>query len=398
MLAPIYLDHHATTPCDPRVVEAMAPFWNESFGNAASRTHALGWRAAEAVEAAREAVAALVGARPRDVVFTSGATEANNLALLGTLRSRGARGAHIVTCVTEHRAVLDPCAALEREGCAVTRLPVDRDGRLDLDRLRAALARPTQLVSLMHANNEIGVIHPIANIARIVHEHGALLHTDAAQSAGWVPVDVEDLGADLLSLSGHKLYGPKGIGALVLRRRRPSLRLEPILHGGGHERGLRSGTLPVPLCVGFGRACQITAQERPAHAARVLELRERLWRRLREGLEGVWLNGDVERRLPGNLNVSFRGVEGQTLLVSLPELALSTGSACTSANPEPSHVLRSLGLGKDRALGAIRIGIGRSNDDAEIERAAQLLVAGVQRLRSLRASGRPGVRDGGTSQ
>ena len=379
---PIYLDHHATTPCDARVVAAMQPYFAEDYGNAASRTHAFGWRAAEAVERARAQVAGLVGADPREVVFTSGATEANNLALIGgaraLARARGGAVLRLVTCATEHRAVLDPIAALEREGFAAVRLPVQPDGRVDPERLRAALAEPTLLVSIMHANNEIGVVQPIEALARLAAEAGAAFHCDAAQSPATLALDLTQLGIDFLSLSAHKLYGPKGIGALLVRRG-GNARLEPILHGGGHERGLRSGTLPVPLCVGLGAACRIAGLEREAEAARIRGLRDRLWSRIAREIPGAELHGHAERRLPGNLNVGLP-VESSALLAALPELALSTGSACTSAVPEPSHVLLALGIERARALGSVRIGIGRPTSPDEIERAADLLAERVAKL------------------
>ena len=384
MERPIYLDHHATTPCDARVVAAMQPYFAEEYGNAASRTHAFGWRAAEAVERARAQVAALVGADPREVVFTSGATEANNLALCGGARAlrraRGGAGARVVTCATEHRAVLDPVAALEREGFTALRLPVAPDGQLDPERLRAALAEPALLVSVMHANNEIGVLQPIDALARLGAEAGAAFHCDAAQSAGSLALDLTQLGVDYLSLSAHKLYGPKGVGALVVRR---GARLEPILHGGGHERGLRSGTLPVALCVGFGAAAELARERREADARRLAALRDRLLARLEAELPELAVNGSREQRLPGNLNVSFLGAEGEALLAALPELALSTGSACTSAKREASHVLRALGADEARALSALRFGIGRGNSEDEIDRAAELVIAATRRLRAL---------------
>ena len=387
MQRPIYLDHHATTPCDTRVVQAMLPYFGEEFGNAASRTHSFGWRAAEAVERARAQVAALVGADPRDLVFTSGATEADNLALFGAARAlRRARGTavnHVVTCRTEHRAVLDPAAALEREGFRVSVLPVDGDGLVDPERLRAALREPTLLVSIMHANNEIGVLQPIAALAERAAEAGAAFHSDAAQSGLTQTLDVTQLGVDFLSLSAHKLYGPKGIGALVVRRRGPHARLDPILHGGGHERGLRSGTLPVPLCVGFGAAAELARESRETDAVRFASLRDRLWTRLSEALPQLQVNGSLVQRLPGNLNVSFLGAEGEALLAALPELALSTGSACTSAKREPSHVLRALGAGEARALSALRFGVGRATSEADVERAAELVIAATRKLRAL---------------
>ncbi len=379
---PIYLDHHATTPCDPRVVEAMRPWWTDEFGNAASKTHAFGWRADEAVEGARQRVADLIGADPRELVFTSGATESNNLAIFGLARARRERGRHVVTVQTEHRAVLDPCRALEKEGFRVTYLPVDRGGLVDLDRLASSLDDEAVLLSVMHANNEIGVIQPLEEIGVIARSRGIPLHSDAAQSAGKLALDVCELGVDALSLSAHKLYGPMGVGALWLRRG-AGLRLEPILHGGGHERGLRSGTLPVPLCVGFGRACELASELREEEARRLARLTESLWKRLTTELGGVELNGDALRRLPGNLNVTFLGVEGEALMLALPDLAVSSGSACTSAIREPSHVLRALGLDERRALSSVRFGLGRSTTQEQVDAAAELLIEQARRLRAL---------------
>ena len=394
---PIYLDHQATTPCDPRVVEAMLPYFTQEFGNPASRTHGFGWRAEKAVERGREQIAELIGASARDVIFTSGATEANNLALCGAARALRERGDHLVTCRTEHRAVLDPCQALEKEGFRVTRLGVGPDGLLDLEELCAALSARTLIVSVMHANNEIGVIQPIEEIGALCRERGVLFHSDAAQSVGKLPVDVEAAGVDLLSLTAHKLYGPKGIGVLYVRRRNPRLRVVPILYGGGHERGLRSGTLPTPLCVGLGRACEIAGAEMSEESARLGALRDRLWGRLSEALEEVHLNGHPGRRLPGNLNVSFAGVEGEALLMGLPEIAVSSGSACSSASRSPSHVLRALGLGEVRALSSVRFGIGRWNTEVEIDSAAGRVIEEVERLRELSPlwgdRARPGARD-----
>jgi len=380
---PIYLDHHATTPCDPRVVDAMLPYLTDAFGNAASKTHAFGWQAEEALEAARAAIARDLGADPREIVFTSGATEANNLAILGTARAAGARGRHVVTCRTEHNAVLDPCRALEKDGVRVTALGVDRAGHLDLNALRDALEPDTVLVSIMHANNEIGVVHDMAAIGRITGERGVLLHCDAAQSVGKLPVDVGALGVDLLSFTAHKIYGPKGIGALYVRRAQPRIELEPLVYGGGHERGLRSGTVPVALCVALAAALEIAVNEREAEAVRLRTLRERLWQRLQSELEDVHLNGDAEQRLPGNLNASFGGVEGEALIVALDDVAVSTGSACTSAKQEPSHVLRALGLPVEQALGSLRFGLGRGTTEDDIDHAATRVVAQVRRLREL---------------
>lgn len=377
----VYLDHHATTPCDPRVVDAMLPYFTEEFGNAASRTHVRGFAAGRATEHARRQVAAAIGADAREIVFTSGATEACNLAILGAARAARARGrasVHVVTVATEHRAVLDPCRALRREGVRLSELPVDREGMLAPDAVRGAIDSDTVLVSVMLANNEIGAVQPLAEVAAIARERGVLVHTDAAQALGKVPVDVRALGVDLLSLSAHKVYGPKGIGALFVRR---GVALEPILHGGGQERGLRSGTLPVPLCVGFGLAAVLGTNELSGDAARIRALRDRLHRGLEERVGGVVLNGPSEPRLPGTLNVSFQGIEAQALLLSLPALAASTGSACTSSQPEPSHVLRALGLPRARALAAVRLCVGRTTQAVEIDRAIELLAGAVARLR-----------------
>jgi len=392
--APIYLDHFATTPVDPRVLEAMLPWFSQDFGNAASRTHVFGWRAEAAVEQARAEVASALGARePREIVFTSGATESNNLALQGVARACASRGDHLVTVATEHRAVLDVCTALEREGRRVSVLPVDAGGLVDPDALRRAIEPRTVLVSVMAANNEIGVLQPLAQLAAICRERGVLLHSDAAQAAGKVPLDVRALGVDLLSVSAHKLYGPKGVGALYVRGGSPRVRVAPLLYGGGHERGMRSGTLPVPLVVGLGRALALAVTEREAEAARLAELRDRLWQRLQAGLgELVLRNGDPVRCLPAALHVSFPGVDAAALLPQLPDVALSSGSACSSASPEPSHVLRALGLPPDRVRSGIRFGLGRFNTAEEIERAAARVVEQVQRLHEERRSRQPTPR------
>jgi cysteine desulfurase len=380
---PIYLDAHATTPVDPRVLEAMLPYFRESFGNAASRNHAYGWEAEEAVDRARTQMAAAIGAAAKEIVWTSGATEANNLAILGAGEARREAGDHVVTCVSEHPAVLDPCRELERRGFRVTRLPVGEDGRVSPDDLRAALGDRTVLVTIMAANNEVGTLQPVAGLARVTHEHSpALFHTDATQAVGRVPVDVEAGGIDLLSASAHKFYGPKGVGALYVRRRRPTVRLEPRVFGGGHERGLRSGTLNVPGIVGMGAAAEIAAAEREAEAARVGGLRDRLWERIRTELEGVALNGPMEHRLANNLNVSFPGVEAEDLLREMPEVACSTGAACSSASLEPSHVITAMGLGEARAQSSLRFGLTRFTTAEEIERAGEIVVGAVQRLRS----------------
>ncbi len=388
---PIYLDHQSTTPADPRVVEAMLPYFSDDFGNAASKTHVFGWRAEAAVELARETLAAAIGARaPAEIVFMSGATESINLALKGAAHARAGTKDHLVVAATEHRAVLDTCRALEAAGATLTLLPVDAHGLLDPDALRRSLGPRTLLVSVMAANNEIGVLQPLEEIGRICREHSVLFHCDAAQAAGKLALDVEALGIDLLSLSAHKFYGPKGIGALYVRSR-PRVRLHPLLHGGGHERGLRSGTLPVPLIVGAARALALSLEELPSEQPRLLALRGRLLERLHGDLEGVELNGHGERRLAGNLNLSFLGVDAAALLLALPEVALSTGSACSSAEPHPSHVLRALGLPEATIRSAIRIGIGRFNTEEENDWVAAKLVHEVRRLRALST---PGTRPG----
>lgn len=382
---PIYLDHQSTTPVDPRVVEAMAPWWTRDFGNAASRTHVFGWRAEAAVEAARATLARAVGAAdPQEIVFTSGATESDNLALAGMARAQRGRGGHLVTVASEHPAVLDTARALAAEGFTLTELPVDGAGFVDPDDVGRALTDDTVLVSVMWANNEIGVLQPIEAIAERCRARGVAFHSDAAQAVGKVPVDAAAAGVDLLSFTAHKLYGPKGIGALRVRRGRPRLRLAPLLHGGGHEGGLRSGTLPVPLIVGFARAVELALAEREAEAARLAALRARLLDRLRAGLDGVFVNGDLGRRLPGNLNVGFEGVDADGLLAALPELAISTGSACASARAERSHVLRALGRSDAELRASVRIGLGRGTGEAEIDAAADRLVAEVRAQRARR--------------
>ncbi|MCI0378514.1 MAG: IscS subfamily cysteine desulfurase [Gemmataceae bacterium] len=378
---PIYLDNNATTRCDPRVVAAMLPYFTELYGNAASRHHAYGWKAAEAVDEARQQVAELIGADAKEIVFTSGATESNNLALKGAAVMYRRQGNHLVTVQTEHHAVLDPCRRLQREGFEVSFLPVDRFGRVSAEQVGAAITAKTILVSVMAANNEIGTLQPIAEIGRVCKERKVLLHTDATQAVGKIPIDVEALQVDLLSLSGHKMYGPKGVGALFVRRRNPHVRLEPLFDGGGHERGLRSGTLPVPLVVGLGEACRLCALEMPDEARRCRALRERLWNGLSENLAGVFLNGHPAERLAGNLNVSFGQVRGEALLMALKNIAVSSGSACTSASVEPSYVLRALGVSDDLAHSSIRFGIGRFTTAQEIEFAIKEVTQTVQRLR-----------------
>ncbi len=362
---PIYLDHNATTPLDPRVLDAMLPYFRERFGNAASRTHAYGTEASEAVETARTQVAALIGADPREIVWTSGATESDNLAILG---SAGAKGGHVVTVATEHRAVLDPCEALEKRGLRVTWLKVDSKGRLDLERLAAVLTKETRLVSIMHANNETGVLHPIREIGALCKARGVLFHTDATQSYGKEPIDVEADGIDLLSASAHKLHGPKGAGLLYVRRKNPRVRCEPLIFGGGHEKGLRSGTLNVPAVVGFGAAALLAKAGGPAERERIRALRDRLERGL-----GGRVNGDPDRRLATTTNLSFEGKDGAALMKALPDLAISSASACTSASMQPSHVLGAMGLDEARIRGSLRFSLGRFTTEAEVDRAVALL-------------------------
>jgi cysteine desulfurase len=380
---PIYLDNHSTTRTDPRVLEVMLPYFTEHYGNAASRHHVFGCKAEEAVDQARAQVAELIGATAREIVFTSGATESNNLALKGVAGMYRSRGDHLITAVTEHKAVLDPCKRLQREGFRVTFLPVDRFGQVSAEQVAAALTDRTILVSIMTANNEVGTLQPVRAIGRLCKERGVLFHTDAVQAAAHIPLDVEEMGIDLLSLSAHKLYGPKGVGALYVRRRQPHVRLEPILDGGGHERGMRSGTLPVPLVVGFGQACELCRQVRASEAERLLHLRERLRRGIMERLRETFLNGHPTERLPGNLNLSFAFVEGEALLMGMKDVAVSSGSACTSANPEPSYVLKALGVGDELAHSSIRFGLGRFNTEEEVDYVMDSVVGTVNRLRAL---------------
>jgi len=382
MKLPVYMDYHATTPVDPRVLDAMLPFFREEFGNAASKSHAFGWRAEEAVEEARGQVARLVGASAKEIVWTSGATESDNLAVKGAAQFHRARGRHLVTVKTEHKAVLDSMHALERDGFEVTFLDVDRGGRLDPERLRAALRPDTILVSVMHANNEVGVVQPIEEIGRITRERGVVFHCDAVQSVGRIPFDVERANVDLASLSAHKMYGPKGVGALYVRRK-PRVRLVAQMDGGGHERGFRSGTLNVPGIVGFGKAAEIALAEAPAEAARVLLLRERLRRGIEAGLDLVTVNGTLDHRLPGNLNVSFAYVEGEALMMAVKDVAVSSGSACTSASLEPSYVLRAMGVADDLAHSSIRFGLGRFTTEEEVDFAVKLFVEKVRKLREM---------------
>ncbi len=380
-LRPIYLDYQASTPCDPRVIETMLPFFGERFGNPHSVNHRQGREAEAAVEHARGQVAELIGAEAREIVFTSGATEANNLAVKGAARFLKERRPHVISCVTEHKCVLESVRRLEKEGVRVTWLPVGSNGLIDLNDLAAALDEETALVSIMAVNNEIGSIQPIAEIGALCREYGALFHTDAAQAAGKIPLDVEAMKIDLLSISSHKMYGPMGVGVLYVRRR-PRVRLEPLFDGGGQERGIRSGTLPGPLCVGLGAACEIAQGEMTAEAARLTGLRDRLLNTLQARLTGISVNGATDRRIPGNLNLSFAGVEAETLMHAMPGLSVSTGSACTSASVEPSYVLRALGLSDAAARASIRIGLGRPTTESEIDTAVEIIVAAVSHQRA----------------
>jgi cysteine desulfurase len=381
-MLPIYMDNHSTTRCDPRVLDAMLPYFGDEFGNAASTTHDFGRRAAAAVGRAREQVAAAIGASAKEIVFTSGATEADNLAIKGAAAMLRKRGNHIVTVVTEHHAVLDPCKRLAREGYDVTFLPVDRFGMIDPNDVGKAINDRTILISIMAANNEIGTIHPIAEIGRIARERGVVFHTDATQAVGKIPIDVESMNIDLLSLSAHKMYGPKGVGALYVRRK-PPVRLAPLIDGGGHERNMRSGTVAVPLVVGLGRACELSIAEMDAESRRLTTLRVRLQHGLSSRIDEITLNGHPTERLPGNLNLSFAYVEGEALLMSMKHVAVSSGSACTSANPEPSYVLKAIGLSDDLAHASIRFGLGRFNTDEEVDYTIDCVTETVERLRRM---------------
>jgi cysteine desulfurase len=383
MKFPIFLDNHSTTPMDPRVLDAMLPYFVEKFGNAASRNHQFGWEAEEAVEQARKQIAKLIHCDAKEIVFTSGATESDNLALKGAVEMYKEKGDHIITCATEHRAVLDTCKSLEKRGIKVTYLPVGKDGRVSPDEVRKAITDKTILISIMLANNEIGTIHPIAEIGKIAKEKGILFHCDATQGVGKVPVDVEALKVDLMSFTGHKIYGPKGVGALYVRKKGPRVRLAPQIDGGGHERGMRSGTLPVPLVVGFGKACELCEQEMPTESKRIATMRDRLQAQIMGTLDECYLNGHPTERLPHNLNISFAYVEGEALLMGVKEIALSSGSACTSATLEPSYVLRALGVGSDLAHSSIRFGLGRFTTDEEVDYTAKRMVEAVKRLREM---------------
>ena len=380
---PIYMDNHATSPLDPRVLDAMMPYLTKTFGNAASRNHSFGWEAEQAVEQARTQIARLIGATAKEIIFTSGATESNNLALKGIAEMYRERGNHIITQVTEHKAVLDTCKRLEKYGYRVTYLPVKADGLIDMEDLKRAMDEKTILVSIMFANNEIGVIQPVAEIGKLCHERNVIFHTDAVQAVGKVPVDVNAMNIDVLSLSGHKIYGPKGVGALYVRRRNPRVQIAAQIDGGGHERGMRSGTLNVPGIVGLGEACEVAGKEMATEAARLKAMRDHLRAKLEGVLDYVHVNGSWEHRLPGNLNMSFVYVEGESLLMGINDIAVSSGSACTSATLEPSYVLKALGLGDDVAHSSIRFGLGRFNSEAEVDYVADKLIDVVQKLREL---------------
>jgi cysteine desulfurase len=383
MKLPIYLDNHATTPVDPRVLDAMMPYFKELFGNAASRNHSFGWEAEEAVEKARKQVASLIGATAKEIVFTSGATESNNLALKGIAQMYAEKGNHIITAASEHKAILDTCKHLEKEGCRVTYLPLQADGLIDLDMLKESFTDKTILVSIMYANNEIGVVQPIREIGKLCKERGILFHTDMVQAAGKIPVNVIEDNIDLASISAHKIYGPKGVGALYVRRKSPRVQITAQMDGGGHERGMRSGTLNVPGIVGLGAACAIAQAEMAEETKRLQGMRDYLKERLMSELDEIYINGSWEHRLPHNLNISFAYVEGESMLMGINDIAVSSGSACTSATLEPSYVLKALGMGDDLAHSSIRFGIGRFNTQEEVEYTASRVIEVVKKLREL---------------
>ena len=383
MKLPIYLDYNATTPVDPKVVDAMVPYFTESYGNAASRNHSFGWQVEKVVDDARELIGKLIGAGGKEIVFTSGATESNNLAILGVAEFYKKKGKHIISSPIEHKAVIDPCHALEQNGYEITFLDVDKHGCIDLKQLEESIREDTILVSLMAGNNEIGTLNPIREIGQITRNKEVLFHTDATQSVGKIPIDVEEMNIDLLSMTAHKFYGPKGIGALYVRRKKPRVRLSPIMFGGGHERGMRSGTLNVPGIVGFAKALELSVEEMASEAERLTGLRQRLLDRLNSELDYIFLNGHPTERLPNNLNVSFGYVEGESLMMGVNELAVSSGSACTSASLEPSYVLRALGVGDDLAHSSIRVGMGRFTTVEEVDYAAEKMIDAVKRLREM---------------
>ena len=379
----IYLDNQATTPIDPLVFSAMEPWMKEKFGNAASRNHPYGWEADETVEISRESVAAIIGAHPKEIIFTSGATEANNLALQGVAKSHQGKGKHIITASTEHKAVLDVCDYLEKEGFLITRLPVQRDGLLDLNKFEESIQEDTFLVSVMHVNNEIGVIQPIKEIGSICKSNGIIFHVDAAQSIGKIPVDMNDIGIDLLSISAHKLYGPKGVGALYIRSKNPRIQLQPIIFGGGHERGIRSGTLPVPNIVGMGKACDIAKDVMMEESRKIESLRNQLLESIITDNPNVKVNGSMEKRIAGNLNINSPGMKNEAIIAAVPEIAISSGAACTTSNMEPSHVLMAMGLTKDEVYSSLRFGIGRFNTEKDIEIASESMKRCLEKLQKM---------------
>lgn len=383
MKTPIYLDNHSTTPMDPRVLETMLPYFTQHFGNAASRNHSFGWEAEQAVEKARKQIAELIGANPKEIIFTSGATESNNLAIKGVAEMYAEKGNHIITAATEHKAVLDTCKKLEKQGYQVTYLALREDGLIDLDKLRAAITDKTILVSIMYANNEIGVVQPVAEIGKICKENGVLYHTDGVQAVGKVPVDVIKDNIDLMSITAHKLYGPKGVGALYVRRKNPRVQITSQMDGGGHERGMRSGTMNVPAIAGFGKAAELCRLEMGEESKRLEFLRDKLRAKLESELDEVFINGTMEHRLPHNLNISFAYVEGESLLMGINDIAVSSGSACTSATLEPSYVLKALGVGDDLAHTSIRFGLGRFTTEEEVDYAAVRMIDTVRKLREL---------------
>lgn len=383
MKLPIYLDYHATTPVDPEVLKTMLPYFTDVFGNAASRNHEFGWTAEAAVEKARKQIAHLIGASEKEMIFTSGATESNNIALLGVADMYREKGNHIITSPIEHKSILDTCHFLEKKGCKITYLPVDQYGQVSAESVRQAITPETILVSIMAANNEIGTVNPIAEIGRVCKEKGVLFHSDAVQAAGKYPLNVEEMGVDLLSLTAHKIYGPKGVASLYVRRKNPRVRLSSLIHGGGHERGMRSGTLNVPGIVGFGKAAELAEKLLTEEPKRIAKLRDRLWAGIQKELDEVYLNGHPVERLPNNLNVSFAFVEGESLMMGMKELAVSSGSACTSASLEPSYVLKSIGVGEDLAHTSIRFGLGRFTTEEEVDYATKSVVATVKKLRDL---------------
>ena len=380
---PIYMDNHATTPVDPRVVDAMLPYFTEKFGNAASRNHSFGWAGEEAIETARQQIASLIGATPKEIIFTSGATESDNLMIKGVAEMYREKGNHIITQAIEHKAVLDTCKRLEKYGYEVTYLPVQKDGRVDPEDVRKAITPKTILITIMYANNEIGAINPIQEIGKIAKEHGIIFAVDGVQAVGKIPVDVQKDNIDLLAISAHKIYGPKGVGALYVRRRNPRVQLSAIIDGGGHERGMRSGTLNVTGIIGLGKACELCQQEMAQETAKLSRLRDRLKEGIMSKLDECYINGSMEHRLPHNINISFAFVEGESLLMGINDIAVSSGSACTSATLEPSYVLKALGVGEDLAHTSIRFGIGRFNTEEEVDYVVGRVVETVNRLREL---------------